>query len=145
VLALKERRRPAGPILLPHFPPEAGTSIENWKGLDRQSVTLPRLLQGAGYRTIHVGKAHMGPVGSEGANPVNLGFDVNVAGCAIGRPKSYSGKDGYGEDDLRQPPHLEAHFGLSIHWGRLFTSSGRSATESSFTGRSRISRSSHSG
>ncbi|MCX7826789.1 MAG: sulfatase-like hydrolase/transferase, partial [Verrucomicrobiae bacterium] len=30
----------------------------NWKGLKKGDVTLPRLLQAAGYRTIHVGKGH---------------------------------------------------------------------------------------
>lgn len=41
----------------------------NWRGLTCRSVVYPRLLQQAGYRTIHVGKAHFGPMGSEGENP----------------------------------------------------------------------------
>ena len=68
----------------------------NWAGLDADDVTLPRLLQEVGYRTIHVGKAHFGPVGHEGEDPSKLGFDVNVAGCAYGQPGSYYGTDGYG-------------------------------------------------
>ena len=68
----------------------------NWKGLDKSSVTLPRLLQEAGYKTIHIGKAHFGPIGFEGENPINLGFDVNVGGSAAGHPGSYYGHDGYG-------------------------------------------------
>ena len=93
----------------------------NWKGLDGRSVTLPRLLQGSGYRTIHIDKAHMGPVRSEGADPVKLGFDVNVAGSAIGRPKSYSGQSSYGKGDLRQPPHLEAYHGTDTHLSDALT------------------------
>ena len=68
----------------------------SWKGLNSNSVTLPRLLQSAGYRTIHVGKAHFGPRGSEGGDPLNLGFHVNVAGSSIGHPGSYYGRDDYG-------------------------------------------------
>lgn len=56
----------------------------NWVGLKRGDATLPRVLQASGYRTIHVGKGHFGPRGLEGADPKNLGFDVNVAGCSIG-------------------------------------------------------------
>ena len=68
----------------------------NWSGLETGDVTLPGLLQEAGYRTIHVGKAHFGPVGHVGEDPSRLGFDVNVAGCAYGQPGSYYGMDGYG-------------------------------------------------
>lgn len=92
-----------------------------WKGLNRESVTLPRLLQSDGYRTIHVGKAHFGPVGSDGADPTKLGFDVNIAGSSIGRPKSYFGQDDYGKGDLRQPPHLEAYHGTGTHLSDALT------------------------
>lgn len=68
----------------------------NWKGLKKSDVTLPRLLQGAGYRTIHVGKGHFGSRDSEGAEPKNLGFDINVAGCSIGAPGSYYGMQNFG-------------------------------------------------
>ena len=68
----------------------------NWEGLRGERTLLPRLLQEAGYRTIHVGKGHFGPFGSEGENPLNLGFEVNVAGSSIGEPGSYLGENGYG-------------------------------------------------
>jgi arylsulfatase A-like enzyme len=55
-------------------------------------VTLPSLLQDAGYRTMHVGKAHLGAVDSLGGDPTNLGFDVNVAGHGAGGPGSFYGK-----------------------------------------------------
>lgn len=67
----------------------------NWKGLNNESVTLPGLLRATGYRTIHVGKGHFGPRDSEGADPRNLGFDINVAGASIGSPGSYYGMRNY--------------------------------------------------
>jgi arylsulfatase A-like enzyme len=68
----------------------------NWRGLKKGDVTLASLLRAQGYRTIHVGKGHFGPRESEGANPANLGFDINVAGASIGAPASYHGKQSFG-------------------------------------------------
>ena len=68
----------------------------NWQGLRKSEYTLARLMKDAGYRTIHVGKAHFGPNRSEGEFPENLGFDVNIAGSSIGEPGSYLGENGYG-------------------------------------------------
>ncbi len=86
----------------------------NWQGLKKSDVTLPALLRGKGYRTIHVGKGHLGPVGSEGADPTRLGFDINVGGGAHGHPGSYYGKQNYG--GLKKGggfgvPHLEKYHG----------------------------------
>ena len=69
----------------------------NWRGLKRGDVTLARVLQSAGYRTLHVGKGHFGPRNSEGADPTTLGFDFNVGGASIGAPGSYYGRQGYGK------------------------------------------------
>ena len=60
------------------------------------ATALPQILRDAGYFTIHVGKAHWGSQGTPGANPLNLGFIINVAGNSIGHPQSYLGKDNYG-------------------------------------------------
>jgi len=94
----------------PFGPPEW-----NWKGLKKGDVTLPGLLRGAGYETIHVGKAHFGPRQFEGAEPMNLGFDINVAGCSIGAPASYYGMKNYGHGQKRRArsavPHLEKYHG----------------------------------
>jgi arylsulfatase A-like enzyme len=42
------------------------------------AVTLPMLLGQAGYRTIHVGKAHFGANDTSGEDPRNLGFHINI-------------------------------------------------------------------
>ena len=64
----------------------------NKDGLQPGDLTLPSLLKTAGYHTIHIGKAHFGAVDSAGGNPINLGFDVNVAGHGAGAPGSFYGK-----------------------------------------------------
>jgi len=73
-----------------------GPNDWNWKGLNSNHPTLPALLKQAGYKTIHIGKGHFGPLGSVGADPTNLGFDTNIAGSAWGHPKSYLAIDHYG-------------------------------------------------
>lgn len=96
---------------------EFGPANWNWKGLTKESVTLPRILQQAGYKTIHVGKAHFGPFNSEGEDPLNLGFDVNIAGSSIGQPGSYLGTEGFGHIDgnnARAVPGLEKYHGKDI-------------------------------
>ncbi len=98
----KDNAGPSGP---PHW---------NWMGLKKGDVTLAHLMQANGYRTIHVGKGHFGPRESEGADPRNLGFDVNVAGASIGAPGSYYGKDNFGQGGKRARnavPHLEKYHG----------------------------------
>lgn len=67
----------------------------NWKGLKKGDVTLAGQLAANGYRTIHVGKGHFGPRALEGAEPLNLGFDINVAGASIGAPGSYYGAQNF--------------------------------------------------
>lgn len=67
-----------------------------WDGLSPEDYTLPRLLSDQGYRTIHVGKAHLGNNESPAADPLKVGFDINIAGSSIGEPGSYFGEDGYG-------------------------------------------------
>ncbi|MCC8145658.1 MAG: sulfatase [Bacteroidales bacterium] len=91
-----------------------GPTDWNWTGIKKTDITLPRLLQQAGYRTIHVGKAHFGCQDSEGENPQNIGFDVNIAGSSIGQPGSYYGEHGYGHiqgNKQRAVPGLEKYHG----------------------------------
>jgi arylsulfatase A-like enzyme len=97
----------------------------NWTGLKTNDVTLPGLLRAAGYRTIHVGKAHFGPREFEGAEPLNLGFDINVAGCSIGAPASYYGMKNYGNGQERRArnavPHLETYHGTETFLSEALT------------------------
>ena len=60
------------------------------------ATPFPAILRDAGYHTIHVGKAHLGAIGTRGENPLNLGFDINIAGHAAGAPKSYYGAENFG-------------------------------------------------
>ncbi|MGB7342923.1 MAG: sulfatase [Pirellulaceae bacterium] len=87
----------------------------NWRGLRKDTVTLPRVLSQHGYTTIHVGKAHFGPTEFDGSDPLNLGFNINVGGTAIGAPASYYGKFNYGNGQNRRTnravPHLEKYHG----------------------------------
>ena len=89
----------------------------NWKGLRSDSVTLAEILSQAGYRTIHVGKGHFGPDNSEGAEPLNLGFKVNVGGASFGAPGSYYGHENYGLGTKREHhavPHLDKYHGSEV-------------------------------
>ena len=72
-------------------------SPSDWtiKGLDLSLPLLPRILQESGYATLFAGKAHFGPDDTPAGNPLNLGFDVNIAGYGGGGPGSYHGKYKY--------------------------------------------------
>lgn len=111
-----------------------GPSDWNWKGLHSQSVTLPRVLQQAGYRTIHVGKAHFGPFDSEGEDPTNLGFDVNIAGSSIGQPGSYYGTDGFGHirgRKSRAVQGLDEYHGKDVFLTEVLTLEAKAAISKS--------------
>jgi len=84
----------------------------NWPGLKKGDVTLPGVLRTKGYKTIHVGKAHFGPNGHEGSEPLNLGFDINVGGASFGAPGSYYAEKKYGKGTRRghhAVPHLDKY------------------------------------
>lgn len=94
-----------------------GPSDWNWDGLKKSDLIYPKVLQEAGYKTIHVGKAHFGHIGSEGEDPTRLGFDVNVAGSSIGQPGSYLPENGYGwtgGNYERAVPGLEKYHGTDV-------------------------------
>lgn len=96
----------------------------NWKGLTKDIPTMPKVLQQAGYKTIHIGKAHFGCMDSEGENPLNLGFDVNIAGSGIGHPGSYYGEWGYGHikgSKARAVPDLEKYHGTDTFLSEALT------------------------
>ncbi|QDT92219.1 sulfatase [Gimesia algae] len=105
----------------------------NWEGLKKDDVTLARLLQKAGYHTIHVGKGHFGADGFPGAEPLNLGFDVNIAGASFGAPGSYYGMQKFGLGTRRAHhavPHLEKYHGTDIFLTEAITIEANAALAS---------------
>ncbi len=112
-------RNPASTGITNWIPGEAnrGPEQQHWAlpvwnqaGLGPEDVTLPSILAEHDYRTAHLGKAHFGQQGTPGADPKNLGFQVNIAGNFIGHPGSYYppyGMPGHSHrvpdlDDLRE-------------------------------------------
>ena len=99
---------------------------------------LPALLRAAGYRTIHCGKAHFGAKGTPGEEPLNLGFDVNIAGHAAGGPGSYWGEKNFSAawrtkppDRIWDVPGLEAYHGKDIYLTEALTLEAIKAVEKS--------------
>jgi len=93
---------------------------------------FPKLLQEAGYYTIHAGKAHLGAIGTPAENPLNIGFDVNIAGHAAGAPKSYLGEQNFGnlpkfEGQPWVVPGLEKYHGKDIFLTEALTQEAKSA------------------
>ncbi|MDC0278881.1 sulfatase [bacterium] len=80
---------------------------------------LPEFLNEAGYHTIHAGKAHFGAIDTAGADPLGIGFDVNIAGHAAGGPGSYLGKQNFSAawrngDEIWDVPGLDKYHGEDI-------------------------------
>ncbi|AWW32204.1 sulfatase [Echinicola strongylocentroti] len=80
--------------------------------------TLPSLMKEAGYRTIHVGKAHFGAKGTPGEEPLNLGFDINIGGHAAGGPGSYLGIHKFSADWRDPGNHIWDIPGLASYHGQ---------------------------
>lgn len=82
------------------------------------AMPLPQALNDIGYYTVHAGKAHLGAIGTPGENPLNLGFDVNIAGHAAGAPESYLGAENFGNGkegkEVWAVPGLEKYHGQDI-------------------------------
>ena len=100
-----------------------------WQGLAKNDVTLARLLQGRGFHTIHIGKGHFGPQNSEGAEPRNLGFHVNVGGASFGQPGSYYAQKNFGHGTKRgrnAVPHLQAYHGTETFLSEALTLEAKS-------------------
>lgn len=96
--------------------------------------TLPQLLKQAGYHTIHVGKAHFGARGTPGADPLNLGFEVNIGGHAAGGPGSFYAKYNFSaawrkEDRIWDVPGLDAYHGKDMYLTEALTLEAMKAME----------------
>lgn len=80
-------------------------------------TSFVQLLHDAGYHTIHVGKAHFGATHTPAENPLNYGFDVNIAGHAGGGPASYLGERcfGYNPDGTKWHEKFAVP-GLEKYW-----------------------------
>lgn len=98
------------------------------------ATSLPALLKNEGYFTVLSGKAHFGSSGTPGADPINLGFDVNIAGSSIGHPASYYGEQNYdkpvnGKPNRNAVPGLEAYHGTSTFLTDAITTEALKALE----------------
>lgn len=87
------------------------------------ATTLPELLTEAGYYTIHSGKAHFSVRDTPGANPLNLGFQKNIAGSAIGHPASFLSEKLYGHllQNQNAVPGLEEYWNTGTFLSEALT------------------------
>lgn len=67
----------------------------NTGGVPANTPLLTTALKKSGYKTLFAGKAHFGPDDTSNGNPLNLGFDVSIAGFGGGGPGGYHGKTNY--------------------------------------------------
>jgi arylsulfatase A-like enzyme len=81
----------------PH--PRLRLPVTRSSGIDPAWVTLPEVLPE--HRSVLVGKAHFGPVGSPAIDPLVLGFDRSI-GNTVSNVGSYRGEDGF-VDPIRGP------------------------------------------
>ncbi|MGJ8677717.1 MAG: sulfatase-like hydrolase/transferase [Akkermansiaceae bacterium] len=97
--------RPSGSNVATHRSPN------NWRfqGMEVTDVTLPRLLSEQGYRSIHVGKGHFGARSATTADPIEIGFDVNLGGSGAGSPGNYVGNPDYSSTNNQVPNITDYH------------------------------------
>ena len=115
-----------------------GMSPVGGDSLAVHAMPLPQALHDAGYFTIHSGKAHLGAIGTPGENPLNLGFDINIAGHAAGAPESYLGTENFGNGkegkEIWAVPGLEEYHGKDIFLTEAITQKALKAVDSAVTG-----------
>ncbi len=94
------------------------------------SKALPALLSENGYLTGIIGKAHFGAIDTPAADPLNIGFDYNIAGHAAGAMGSYFGEQNYGNKEAGtwdKPwgvPSLESYHGSNVFLTEALTLEG---------------------
>jgi len=115
-----------------------GVTADSSIGHAAYATTFPSILRKNGYQTIHVGKAHFGAIGTPAEDPLNLGFDVNIAGHAAGAPKSYLGTENFGNTDKFKDspwpvPGLDKYHGKDIFLTEALTQEAKAAMENSLT------------
>lgn len=133
-------------IMLPNSDAQNGpwgpnTSPRDWDtvGIEKGDVTLAKQLQDAGYYTMHIGKAHFGALNTTGADPLKLGFDVNIAGHAAGAPASYQGERNFGNDlpvkdgYPQGVPGLSEYHGKKVHLTDVLTEKAQGEIEKAMT------------
>lgn len=130
------RHRVTNWTLNPGNPTDAGDnnlSFPNWNfnGLQPNSysglsnvlkaTTLVELLKDNGYYTIHAGKAHWGAKTTDGENPLNLGFDVNIGGSAAGGPRHFDASHGFYGDSHYPVPGLDDYITSGTYLSEALT------------------------
>jgi arylsulfatase A-like enzyme/lysophospholipase L1-like esterase len=68
---------------------DAGKPVREAEWIKKLPTTTPNfasILGGCGYRTLNIGKWHLGEGGTPQANPLNFGFDFNIGGNQFGTP-----------------------------------------------------------
>ena len=119
VPAGKIGRKGKGPMTPPIWNAN-GLSPKAGVPLTIHAKSLPAYLKDVGYRTIHVGKAHFGAIGTPAADPKNIGFDINIAGHAAGGLSTYQGIKKFARNPKKpgsshwDVPGLEKYHGKDI-------------------------------
>jgi arylsulfatase A-like enzyme len=68
---------------------DAGKAVREAEWIKKLPTTTPNfasILGGSGYRTLNIGKWHLGEGGTPEANPLNFGFHFNIGGNQFGTP-----------------------------------------------------------
>ena len=82
------------------------------------ATSFVQILADHGYNTIHCGKAHFGATDTPSANPLNYGFQINIAGHAAGGLASYLGTERFGHNSEGAPVSGFAVPGLEKYWDK---------------------------